>query len=371
MNHSMNLSFNEDGSVLTASSGMTAKHGNGRVAASIHKNTARTIACTEHSMFSNDSASSFCSDGYLFEDSNSSLLLDIPSQDKPEEEIDACIHYMGRNYEASDFRSSAPVLEQSFRNARNNDSLLNQGGSMHNLLSRWGRGNSNNSVSHNLAASTTSMGLGASEHIADRWAKLEDDSQEQQHQAPPLSSSPPTSTSGEEQLTLQQQQRRANRRKATRTATTPPSAARQGLPPKSNSSSNLMLQRNSYHTPLSRSSNHGGGSHSQLQLMSAHSEHTALSTRSIMKNETFISKVFGSSLTPEEKEQQQWSQRGLEKWGYTNADVASIIEDDETFAKLKRNLRNRNAVTNSLVVQRLHVFVKSQKQKQQREQEQQ
>ena len=50
-----------------------------------------------------------------------------------------------------------------------------------------------------------------------------------------------------------------------------------------------------------------------------------------------------------------------------------LSEDDETFAKLKRNLRNRHAVTNSLVVQRLHVFVKSQKQKQlqqQREQQQ-
>ena len=165
----------------------------------------------------------------------------------------------------------------------------------------------------------------------------------------------------------------------------------------SNSSNRRQLLGSSschYH----RSSNNSSTKHltvaaaAKNQSLSSRSEHSSRSsvrcrTDATSSSSSLYDKLVGSlpsaaaaSLTGHQhyyedmqetkRKQQRWT-TCLQRWGYTNHDVLDIVQDDQVWSKLQRDLRSRHAITNTLIEQRIHVFVRNTKYKKNKNKQQQ
>jgi hypothetical protein len=139
----------------------------------------------------------------------------------------------------------------------------------------------------------------------------------------------------------------------------PPRSIGKGLPPKANSHGGT---RNHHH-------------HNIASSLESRSEDVITGTRTPPPESSLFHKLLGVLHTDngdddQKKKQDRWTTR-LEQWGYTNHDVLDIVQDDQVWAKLQRDLRNRRAITNTLIEQRIHVFVHNTKRKKKQQQLQQ
>eukprot|EP00797_Seminavis_robusta_P030306 Sro62_g035440.1 n/a (339) ;mRNA; r:91673-92689 len=273
-------------------------------------------------------------------------------QEEPEEEEEdkPCIHYLGRNYEASELVHSAPVLEQSFRNTRKSRRATYTVGS---------------SMSTNIAAitsmsSSSSMKLDSSEHLSDRWSQqpatvVEEEEEEQEEETQGL-------TSKTSHHSRRRQRQRRERRCSLPATQSLPTKSSSGPARMSNSSFTSRLRAsisNKLPTSMSQSEVFSSTRRRATEVDSMNASMTHFTAPRQRRASTMRVVLFGPS------EQELLEEAQLNRWGYSNLDVKNIIDDKETFAKLKSDLKARQAVTNNLIGQRIHVFVKNQKHRQQ------
>ena len=306
------------------------------------------------------------------------------------------IHYLGREYKADELNHSLQVLQDStimsFSSSRHNSSG-------HRLTSNSNSRRSSTASSSSSSATATSSGqrrrnssmsLSQYEHLNDRWAALEygeevEEKQERQEEKTTSLMRRPNNTCRNRRSstssinsTNNAQMGASLRRSSIATArgrrasiTTMGCESEQfGSIRRSLQHKNMISQSEHFGSTRRSSTTDLPQSHHAATFRRVHTVNTSASgyfSSLVGKVNTRLGREASSAKTAKAD---RWNAQ-LERWGYSNHDVLCVVQDDQIFAKLQRDLRERNAVTNGTIQQKIHVFVHNTRSKQLQEQERQ